>query len=192
MAWLHADVVMLFVGLVLAVLVAVWLTSDSTRAKATWRGVLVVTLLQGAIGYAQYFTGLPEVLVALHMLGASPARGGRHARRDEPPSPPDLTDLTDLTDRLCGAGTSSVRSRARPGRVDRSEGRPGEGRSAQDGEVQQGVERDRDEEHRQVGDREVEQPHRAQDVGAAPARAARSRRCASPRKSAPDRTAPAR
>ncbi len=70
-AWLHADVVMLFVGLVLAVLVAVWLTSDSTRAKATWRGVLVVTLLQGAIGYAQYFTGLPEVLVALHMLGAS-------------------------------------------------------------------------------------------------------------------------
>ena len=69
-AWLHADVVMLFVGLVVAVLVAVWLTSSSDRAKATWRGVLVVTLLQGAIGYAQYFTGLPEVLVGLHMLGA--------------------------------------------------------------------------------------------------------------------------
>jgi heme a synthase len=69
-AWLHADVVMLFVGLVVAVLVAVWLTSSSDRAKATWRGVLVVTLLQGAIGYAQYFTGLPEVLVALHMFGA--------------------------------------------------------------------------------------------------------------------------
>ena len=30
-----------------------------------------MTLLQGAIGYAQYFTGLPEVLVGLHMLGAS-------------------------------------------------------------------------------------------------------------------------
>ena len=71
MAWLHADVVMLFVGLVVAVLVAVWLTSSSDRAKATWRGVLVVTLLQGVIGYAQYFTGLPEVLVGLHMLGAS-------------------------------------------------------------------------------------------------------------------------
>jgi len=70
-AWLHADVVMLFVGLVVAVLVAVWLTSSSDRAKATWRGVLVVTLLQGAIGYVQYFTGLPEVLVGLHMLGAS-------------------------------------------------------------------------------------------------------------------------
>ena len=70
-AWLHADVVMLFVGLVVAVLVAVWLTSSSDRAKATWRGVLLVTLLQGAIGYVQYFTGLPEVLVGLHMLGAS-------------------------------------------------------------------------------------------------------------------------
>ncbi len=69
-AWLHADIVMLFVGLVVAVLVAVWLTSSSDRAKATWRGVLVVTLLQGAIGYAQYFTGLPEVLVGLHMFGA--------------------------------------------------------------------------------------------------------------------------
>jgi cytochrome c oxidase assembly protein subunit 15 len=69
-AWLHADVVMLFVGLVVAVLLAVWLTSDSSRAKATWRAVLVVTLLQGVIGYAQYFTGLPEVLVGLHMLGA--------------------------------------------------------------------------------------------------------------------------
>ncbi len=71
MAWLHADVVMLFVGLVVAVLVAVWLTSASGRARTTWRAVLVVTLLQGVIGYAQYFTGLPEVLVALHMLGAS-------------------------------------------------------------------------------------------------------------------------
>jgi cytochrome c oxidase assembly protein subunit 15 len=70
-AWLHADLVMLFLGLVVAVLVAVWLTGSSDRAKATWRGVLVVTLLQGAIGYVQYFTGLPEVLVGLHMLGAS-------------------------------------------------------------------------------------------------------------------------
>jgi cytochrome c oxidase assembly protein subunit 15 len=70
-AWFHADLVMLFAGLVVAVLVAVWLTSSSDRAKATWRGVLVVTLLQGAVGYVQYFTGLPEVLVGLHMLGAS-------------------------------------------------------------------------------------------------------------------------
>jgi cytochrome c oxidase assembly protein subunit 15 len=30
-----------------------------------------VTLAQGLIGYVQYFTALPEALVAAHMLGAS-------------------------------------------------------------------------------------------------------------------------
>ena len=33
--------------------------------------VLVVTLAQGLIGYIQYFTKLPELLVLVHMLGAS-------------------------------------------------------------------------------------------------------------------------
>jgi cytochrome c oxidase assembly protein subunit 15 len=33
--------------------------------------VVAVTLAQGAIGYLQYFTGLPWVAVALHMLGAA-------------------------------------------------------------------------------------------------------------------------
>jgi len=31
----------------------------------------VVALLQGAIGYIQYFTGIPEILVAAHLLGAT-------------------------------------------------------------------------------------------------------------------------
>ncbi|MEU5099977.1 COX15/CtaA family protein [Streptomyces sp. NPDC020996] len=34
------------------------------------RELFVVLLLQGVIGYVQYFTKLPEVLVALHMLGS--------------------------------------------------------------------------------------------------------------------------
>ncbi len=33
--------------------------------------LLVVELVQGTIGFAQYFTGLPVVLVILHLLGAS-------------------------------------------------------------------------------------------------------------------------
>ena len=33
--------------------------------------LLGVTLAQGAIGYVQFFTGLPEVLVGAHMLGAA-------------------------------------------------------------------------------------------------------------------------
>ncbi len=69
-SWIHADAVMLFVGLVVAMLVAVLLTSESQPARRAWRIVLVVTLAQGLVGYVQYFTKLPEVLVGLHMLGA--------------------------------------------------------------------------------------------------------------------------
>ena len=69
-SWLHADAVMLFVGLVVAVLLAVTVTKGAPVAKRYWGGLLLVTLLQGALGYTQYFTGLPWVLVLVHMLGA--------------------------------------------------------------------------------------------------------------------------
>ena len=70
-SWLHADAVMLFTGLVVAVLVAVRLVDSPVRARTAWLAVLAVTLGQGVVGYVQYFTGLPEAVVALHMLGAS-------------------------------------------------------------------------------------------------------------------------
>jgi cytochrome c oxidase assembly protein subunit 15 len=69
-AWLHADAVMLFVGLVVAVLLAVHLTTSDSRPRKVWRAVLGVTLLQGLVGFTQYLTGLPEVLIVVHMLGA--------------------------------------------------------------------------------------------------------------------------
>jgi cytochrome c oxidase assembly protein subunit 15 len=70
-SWLHADAVMLFTGLVLAVLLAVHLTGAGRRARSAWLSVAAVTVAQGVIGYTQYFTGLPIALVSLHMLGAS-------------------------------------------------------------------------------------------------------------------------
>ncbi|MGW1493430.1 COX15/CtaA family protein [Streptomyces sp. NPDC002402] len=42
---------------------------DDTRARA--RDLLIVLLAQGAIGYVQYFTHVPEALVAAHMLGSA-------------------------------------------------------------------------------------------------------------------------
>lgn len=69
-SWLHADAVMLFLGLVVAVLVAVRLTTAEAGPRRAWTAVLVVTLAQGLVGYTQYFTGLPEAVVAVHMLGA--------------------------------------------------------------------------------------------------------------------------
>jgi len=70
-AWLHADAVWLFVGLVVALLFGARMTDAGplpTR-RATW--LLAVTLVQGVIGYVQYATGLPILAVVLHMLGAS-------------------------------------------------------------------------------------------------------------------------
>lgn len=60
---------------VCALALAMWLVlrvvdaPDDTRARA--RDLLVVLGLQGGIGYLQYFTGVPEALVAAHMLGSS-------------------------------------------------------------------------------------------------------------------------
>ncbi len=70
-SWLHADVVMLFLGLVVATWLAARLASEGTRSARAWLVVLVVSLAQGLIGYVQYFTGLPEAVVLAHMLGAS-------------------------------------------------------------------------------------------------------------------------
>lgn len=69
-SWLHADAVMLFVGIVVAVWLAAKLTGRTEEPARAWWVVLLVTLGQGLIGYVQYLTRLPEALVLAHMLGA--------------------------------------------------------------------------------------------------------------------------
>jgi heme a synthase len=67
---LHADAVMLLLGLTVAAWL--WLRGSKAPAVATRAALvlLVVELSQGVIGFVQYFTGLPVVLVAFHLLGA--------------------------------------------------------------------------------------------------------------------------
>jgi len=68
---LHADLVFLFVGLTIGLLFAV---RAAGRPAAVRRAVLVllaVELAQGTIGFVQYFTDLPVVLVGFHLLGAA-------------------------------------------------------------------------------------------------------------------------
>ena len=60
---LHADFVFLLVGLTVALVIV-----DPSRA--TWT-LLGVELAQGLIGFVQYFTDLPVVLVGFHLLGAA-------------------------------------------------------------------------------------------------------------------------
>jgi len=70
-AWLHADTVTLFVGLVLGTLVALRLVAAPAAANRRIHVVLGVTVAQAALGYLQYFTGVPWVLVAFHVLLAT-------------------------------------------------------------------------------------------------------------------------
>ncbi|GAA1752403.1 COX15/CtaA family protein [Nostocoides vanveenii] len=70
-SWLHADAVMLFTGLVVAMVLATHLRSTSSRPRDAWRSVLLITLAQGVVGYAQYLTKLPVALVLIHMLLAT-------------------------------------------------------------------------------------------------------------------------
>ena len=69
-SWLHADVVLLFVGLTFALALGLRLTQASTVAQRRVFVLIAIVLLQGVIGYTQYFTGLPELLVAVHVAGA--------------------------------------------------------------------------------------------------------------------------
>ena len=64
-AQLHADLVMLLVGLSVALLI--FSPAGLRRPAAVLVGV---ELAQGGIGFFQYFTGLPVLAVGLHMAGA--------------------------------------------------------------------------------------------------------------------------
>jgi len=64
---LHADAVIALFGLTLALFVA-FRTNQNVK-----RLIIIFTLIalaQGLIGYVQYFTRIPEALVAAHLLGA--------------------------------------------------------------------------------------------------------------------------
>ena len=67
---LHADVVILLVGLTVALLVALYAVDSPARLRLAARDLLIVQLAQGLVGFVQYFTDLPILLVLLHMLGA--------------------------------------------------------------------------------------------------------------------------
>jgi cytochrome c oxidase assembly protein subunit 15 len=67
-SWLHADAVIALLGITLAFYI-----SEKTP-EITKRRIVIFTgfaLAQGAIGYIQYFLGLPELIVIFHLLGST-------------------------------------------------------------------------------------------------------------------------
>ena len=70
-SWLHADMVLLFIGLSIGLVIALRATNAPAYVSRAAVIVVAVSFGQGLIGYVQYFTKLPWVLVAFHVFGAT-------------------------------------------------------------------------------------------------------------------------
>jgi len=69
-SWMHADLVIALIVLTFVL----WLITRVSQNKVIHRYLsifLSISFSQGLIGYIQYFTGLPELIVAAHLLGAT-------------------------------------------------------------------------------------------------------------------------
>lgn len=68
-SWIHADLV---IALTITVFITYLLLKSEPGPLRKRTGVfLLVIISQGAIGYVQYFTGLPELIVGIHLLGST-------------------------------------------------------------------------------------------------------------------------
>lgn len=71
MSQLHADVVFLLLGLTVGLLLALRATDAAPVTRQAVGVLLAVELAQGLVGFVQYFSDLPILLVGLHMLGTA-------------------------------------------------------------------------------------------------------------------------
>ena len=71
MSQLHTDFVMLLLGLTVAAVLVLRAIEAPVVAQRAALILLGVELLQGIIGFTQYFLDLPIALVAFHLLGAA-------------------------------------------------------------------------------------------------------------------------
>lgn len=69
-ARVHSLAVWAFLAMALVVLVAVERGAAAPEARGTGRVLLGLVVAQGGLGYLQYLTGVPEILVGGHVLGS--------------------------------------------------------------------------------------------------------------------------
>jgi len=71
MAELHSSLALLLIGLAVGLAVALHALDVPERVRRGSRILVIVLMVQAAIGYAQYFSHLPALLVELHVIGAT-------------------------------------------------------------------------------------------------------------------------
>jgi heme a synthase len=70
-ARIHGVAVMIAIALVLALVARLRRDRAPQSLRIAVQRLLVVLVAQAGVGYAQYFTGVPVVLVAIHVVGAT-------------------------------------------------------------------------------------------------------------------------
>lgn len=70
-ARVHGTTVMVFLAVVLATVVFAWRDAAPERVRGRLVALLVVLVLQAGVGYTQYFTDIPPLLVGIHIAGAT-------------------------------------------------------------------------------------------------------------------------
>lgn len=69
-AWIHADSVLLFIGLLIGLILLVRTNSEYKSLSKYLNTLFALCVIQGFIGYTQWFTNLPWILVGFHVLGS--------------------------------------------------------------------------------------------------------------------------
>ncbi len=71
MTRIHAEIVLATAATLLVLLWELWRSDAPARVQESGRVLLGAMVVQGVIGYTQYFTHLPALLVGIHVLGAT-------------------------------------------------------------------------------------------------------------------------
>lgn len=71
MAELHSSLALLLIGVTLGLVVALHVVDVPERVRRASRILMAVMVAQAAVGYTQYFTHLPALLVEVHLLGVT-------------------------------------------------------------------------------------------------------------------------
>ena len=69
-AWVHSLAAVLFIGLITGLLFAIWASDAPSALRLGVRRLVLISLIQAAIGVTQYLTHVPPLLVELHIVGA--------------------------------------------------------------------------------------------------------------------------
>ncbi len=71
MAELHSSLALVLIGVTIGLVVALHLGDVPERVRRSARILMAVMVAQAAVGYTQYFTHLPPLLVEVHLVGAT-------------------------------------------------------------------------------------------------------------------------